>query len=219
MAKIKVNELIVWKFQGWENFGFFIPNERDYYGGDFYVSKENFWLAQDWDKVEARELKVSKWKKPEAKIIKAYWREPQKKPKFVEWIYSWWDGNFGFIDVEWNEKWFFVYGKKKNWAVDWDKVKAEIVDFNGRKEAVVVKVFKTEEEVVIWRYNDKESFGFVIPERPNSEKQQEEKKWTTWDIFIAWSRKNWANTWDRVEVQIIKKWGKNPEWIIKKIIK
>ncbi len=231
MKKSDVNELMVGKFQWGENFGFFIPTDRDYYGGDFYVRKENFWLAQDWDKVEARELVVSKWKKPEAKIIKAFWREPQKKPKFVEWIYSGWEGNFGFIDVEWNEKWFFVYGKKKNWAKDWDKVKAEIVDFNGKKEAIVVKIFKTEEEVVIWRYNDKESFWFVIPEKAskvstiNAETNLEEwktvpekNKWTTWDIFIAWSRKNWANTWDRVEVKIIKKWGKNPEWIILKIL-
>ena len=218
MKKSDVNELMVWRFQWGENFGFFIPTDRDYYGGDFYVRKENFWLAQDWDKVEARELVVSKWKKPEAKIIKAFWREPQKKPKFVEWIYSGWEGNFGFIDVEWQEKWFFVYGKKKNWARDWDKVKAEIVDYNGKKEAIVVKIFETDEEIIIWRYNDKESFWFVIPERLNSEKQKEEKKWTTNDIFIAWSRKNWANSWDRVEVKIIKKWGKNPEGIILRIL-
>ncbi len=229
MTKIKENELMVWKFQWGENFGFFIPTDRDYYGWDFYVSKENFWLAQDWDKVDARELKISKWKKPEVKIIKAYWREVQKKPKFIEWIYSWWDWNFGFIDVEWNDKWFFVYGKKKNWAKDWDKVKAEIVDFNGRKEAVVVKIFKWKEELIIWKYNDKENFWFVIPEKKwlikeelieqNNTLIQKENKWTIWDIFIAWSRKNWAKNWDIVEVQIIKRWGKNAEWVITKIIK
>ncbi|MDP2090671.1 MAG: hypothetical protein Q8K30_03655 [Candidatus Gracilibacteria bacterium] len=229
MKKSDVNELMVGKFQGGENFGFFIPTDRDYYGGDFYVRKENFGLAQDGDKVEARELVVSKGKKPEAKIIKAFGREPQKKPKFVEGIYSGGEGNFGFIDVEGNEKGFFVYGKKKNGAKDGDKVKAEIVDFNGKKEAIVVKIFKTEEEVVIGRYNDKESFGFVIPEKvppltppyqggEQAPKQKEEKKWTTGDIFIAGSRKNGANTGDRVEVKIIKKGGKNPEGIILKII-
>lgn len=215
MKKEKENELMVWKFQWWENFGFFIPTDRDSYGWDFFIAKENFWLAQDWDKVEARELKKSKWKKPEAKIIKVYWRTPQAKPKFIEWIYSGWDGNFGFIDVEWVEKWFFVYGNKKNWAKDWDKVKAEIVDFNWRKEAVIVKVFETKEELIIWKYRDNDKFGFVIPENNSN---LEEKKWTTWDIFIAWWRKNWAKSWDKVEVKIVKKWWKNPEWIITKIL-
>lgn len=215
MSNTKENELMIWKFQWGENFGFFIPADRDYYWGDFYVRKENFWLAQDWDKVEARELKVTKWKKPEAKIIKAFWREPVKKPKFVEWIYSGWDGNFGFIDVEWEDKWYFVYWKKKNGAKDWDKVKAEVVNYNGKKEAIVVKIFKTEEEVLVWKYVDKDSFWFVIPDRWV---EKEEKKWTTGDIFIAWSRKNGASNWDRVEVQIIKRHGKNPEGIVVRIL-
>ncbi len=198
---------MIWKFQSWENFGFFIPNDREYYWGDFYVSKENFWDAQDWDKVEARELKVSKGKKPEAKIINVFWKTGQKKPKFIEWIYSGWDGNFWFIDVEWLEKWYFVYGDKKAWARDWDKVKAEIVDFKWKKEAIVVKVFKTEEELVEWRFKDNDRFWFVIPDETKNN-----------DIFIAWSRKNWAKDWDIVEVKIIKRGGKNPEGVIKRIL-
>jgi exoribonuclease R len=209
MTKEVEKKLMYWKFQGWESFGFFIPEDRDLYGWDFYVTKENFGLAQDWDKVEARELKKFKWKKPEAKIITVYWRSPQKNQvKYIEWIYSGWDGNFGFIDIEWNEKWFFVYWKKKNWAKDWDKVKAEIVDFNGKKEAIVVKIFKTEDELVIWRYKDNDKFGFVLPDETKNN-----------DIFIAWSRKNWASNGDMVEVKIIKKWGKNPEGVIVRIIK
>lgn len=208
MAKEMENELMYWKFQGGESFGFFIPEDRDLYGWDFYVAIENFWLAQDWDKVEARALKKFKWKKPEAKIITAYWRSPQKnQAKFVEWIYSWGDGNFGFIDVEWKEKWFFVYGNKKGLAKDWDKVKAEIVDFKWRKEAIVVKVFETEEELVTWRYQDRDKFGFVIPDEKTSN-----------DIFIAWSRKNWAKNWDMVEAKIIKRWGKNPEGVVVRIL-
>lgn len=208
MAKSKENELMYWKFQGGENFGFFIPDDREFYEWDFYVDKENFWLAQDWDKVEARELKKFKWKKPEAKIITAYGRTPQKnQAKFVEGIYSWWDGNFGFIDVEGKEKWFFVYGKKKNGAKDGDKVKAEIVDFKWQKEAIVVKIFETEDELVIWRFKDSDKFWFVIPDEGKNN-----------DIFIAWSRKNWAKNWETVEVKIIKRGWKNPEWLIVRIV-
>ena len=208
MAKSKENELMYWKFQGGENFGFFIPDDREFYEWDFYVDKENFWLAQDWDKVEARELKKFKWKKPEAKIITAYGRTAQKnQAKFVEWIYSWWDGNFGFIDVEGKEKWFFVYGKKKNGAKDGDKVKAEIVDFKWQKEAIVVKIFETEDELIVWRFKDSDKFWFVIPDEGKNN-----------DIFIAWSRKNWAKNWETVEVKIIKRGWKNPEWLIVRIV-
>ena len=208
MKKTKENELMIWKFQGWDDFWFFIPEEREYYGGDFYIDKDNFWLAQDWDKVEARELKKYKWKKPEAKIIKVFWRSPQKKAKFVEWIYSGWDWNFGFIDVEWREKGFFVYGDKKNWAKDWDKVKAEIIEFKWKDEAIVVKIFETEDELIVWKYKDNDKFGFVIPD-----------EWKNSDIFIAGSRKNWAKNGDIVEVKIIKTWWKNPDWVIVRIVK
>lgn len=208
MSKNRENGLMYWKFQAWENFWFFIPEDRDYYWGDFYVSKENFWLAQDWDKVEARELKKFKWKKPEAKIITAYWRSPQKnQAKFVEWIYSWWDWNYWFIDIEWQDKWYFVYWNKKGDAKDWDLVKAELVEFKWKTEAVVVKVLKSDDELLVWRYQDRDRFGFVIPDENKNE-----------DIFIAWSRKNWAKDWDIVEVKIIKKTWKNPEWIIKRIL-
>ncbi len=203
----KVNELMVWKFQGGDKFGFFIPDDREYYGGDFYISKENIWEAKDWDKVEARELKVSKWKKPEAKIISVKWKKINSKKEIVEWIYSWWDGNYWFIDVEWLEKWYFVYGDKKAWAKDWDKVRAELVDFKWKKEAIVLEIMESEEEIVVWTYKDNDRFGFVLPDSKKSG-----------DIFIAWSRKNWALDWDTVEVKIIKRWGKNPEGVIKRII-
>lgn len=202
------NDLMYGKFQWWENFWFFIPENREDFWWDFYVSKENFWLAQDWDKVEARALKKFKGKKPEAKIITAYWRSPQKnQAKFVEWIYSGWDGNFGFVDVEWREKWYFVYGAKKNWAKDWDRVKAEIVDFKWQKEAIVVKILDSESELIIWEFQDRDKFAFVIPDKSKKN-----------DVFIAWSRKNWARDWDMVEVKIIKKWWKNPEWVVVRII-
>jgi len=208
MAKLKENELMYWKFQGWDKFGFFIPEDRSFYEGDFYVDKENFGLAQDWDKVEARALKKFKWKKPEAKIITAFGRDAQKnQAKYVEWIYSWGDWNFGFIDVEWQKNWYFVYGKKKNGARDWDKVKAELADFKWKKEAIVVKLYETEAELVTWKFQDRDKFGFVISDENKKE-----------DIFIAWSRKNWAKNWDIVEVKIIKRWGKNPEGLIMKIL-
>lgn len=212
MKDKNINHVMKWKFQWWENFGFFIPKDRWLYWWDFFVNKKNFWKAKNWDTVDAIELDNSKWKKPEAQIIKIYWTENKIIQKYIEWIYSWWDWNFGFIDVEWQEKWYFVYWNKKKWAKDWDKVKAEIITFKWKKEAIVIEILQNKSEIIIWKYLDKDNFWFVIAEKNIW------KKWTTWDIFIAWSRKNWAKNWDTVEVEIIKKWKKNLEWIITKIL-
>lgn len=205
------SELIVWKFQSksWL-FWFVIPDDRDYYGGDFYVNKNNFNNAKDWDRVKAKELLKTKWKKPEAKIIEILWanKKISTSPviEIIEWIYSWWDWNFGFIDVEWMEKWYFVYWDKKANAVDWDRVKAEVIMYKWKKEAIVKEVIWSSMESKTWIYKDNEKFWFVITDDNSG------------DIFIAWSRKLNAKNWDKVEVKIIKKLGKNPEGIITKII-
>ncbi len=203
---MKKDTNIVWRFKSYGNFWFLIPEDRDYYWWDFYINKKNFSLAEDWDKIEWKEIKT-KWKKPEVKIVRVFWKEAPVKQDFIEWIYSSWDGNFWFIDVEWLSKWYFVYWDKKNWAKDWDKVKAELVDFKWKKEAVVVKIFQDEFETVIGRFKDNDRFGFVIPD-----------EWKNNDVFVPWPRKNWARNWDIVEAKIIKKWWKNPEGFIIKIL-
>lgn len=203
---MKKSEIIVWKFQWGENFGFLIPEDREYYWWDFYVKKSNFWLAETGDKVEWIEIKAV-WKKPEVKITRVYWKEAPIKQVFVEWIYSKWEWNFWFIDIEWQEKWYFVYWDKRNWAKDWDKVKAQIIDFKWKKEAIVVKVFDENLWILVGRFKDNDRFWFVIPD-----------EWKNNDIFIPWPRKNWAQDWDLVEVRIVKQGWKNPEWIITKIM-
>ena len=203
-----MEEAIQGKFQEHAHYGFVIPDDREEFGGDFFVNKDNMKGAKTWDRVEARPMKYAKWKKPEAKILRVLTNLQPKvaKKEIIEGTYSWWDGNFGFIDIEGWEKWYFVYGKKKNWARDWDRVKAELVDFKWKKEAIVIDILESDEELVVWKYKDNDKFGFVLPDDKS------------WDIFIAGSRKLWAQTGDRVEVQIIKRGGKNPEWVIKRII-
>jgi len=198
-------------------FGFFIPNERAFYGGDFFVATKNFNWAKDWDRVRA-EVIAWKGKKPEVQIIEvvtgnhsgkiklAKKKEKKEVLKTVEGIYSGWDGNFWFIDVPGQEKWFFVYGKKKNWAQDGDLVKADIIKFKDKDEAIVVEILDQEEEVLDGVYTDNDRFGFVLPDDRSN------------DIFIAGSRKWEAEHRDRVRVKIIKRWGKNPEWIILEVL-
>jgi exoribonuclease R len=196
-------EKIIWKFQAGEHFWFVIPKNRDFYGWDFYVRSKNFWGAEEWDKVEAVEIKSS-GKKPEVKIIKVFWKIPEWQTtmwNFVEWVYSSWAWNFWFIDIEWQKKWYFVYWEKRWKAKDWDLVKAQIVEYKWKKEAIIVKVFENEFGTAKWIFKDNGNFGFVITE-------------DNWDIFIPGMKKNWAKDGDTVEVKITKKWKKNKEGII-----
>lgn len=85
-------------------------------------------------------------------------------------------------------------------------MKAEVIIFKGKEEAVVKEILWKEDEIKTWIYKDNDRFGFVICDDQS------------WDIFIAGSRKADAQNWDRVEVKIIKKWWKNPEWVITKIL-
>lgn len=200
-------EDIIWKFQLKSgHFGFIIPEDRAYWGWDFYVDKKYFNGAEDEQKVRAREIPGGRWKKPEAKILEVLTRKPINKKaevlKQVEGIYSGGDGNFWFIDVPGQEKWFFVYGKKKNGACDGDKVKADIIMFKWKQEAIVTDILSSDDEIQEWIFKDNDRFGFVLWENGSP------------DIFIAWSRKWGAQDGDRVSVKIIKQWAKNPEGLI-----
>lgn len=191
------------KFKKYSHYGFIIPDERDHFGGDFYVASANIEGYEDGDNVEARILTKQKGKKPEAKIMrKLGWVQKKEVPKIVEWVYSGWDGNFWFVDVPGIEKWFFVFEKYKNGARDGDAVKAEVVSFNGKKEAKILEVLHTEKEVLEWIFTDNDKFWFV---KPNDKSE---------DIFIAGSRKNGAKTGDVVKVQIIKMGVRRREGVV-----
>jgi len=209
-------ERILWKFQckKWD-FWFVIPDDRADWGGDFFVHKNNFNGAKDGNRVAAEVMDRDSWKKTEATILEVfsgknkeedYGKKKKEVLKTIEWIYSGWDGNFGFVDVEWEQQWYFVYGLKKNWARDGDKVRAEVSDFKWKQEAVVIEILWNESEVLTWVFSDNDKFWFVKPDDKSG------------DIFIAGSRKWYAQNWDRVEVSIIKRWGKNPEWIITSVL-
>lgn len=209
-------ERILWKFQckKWD-FWFVIPDDRADWGGDFFVHKNNFAGATDGKRVAAEVMDRVSGKKPEAKIIEVFsgknkeedfWKAKREIKKIVEWVYSWWDGNFGFVDVEWQAQGYFVYGLKKNGAVDGDRVKAEVYEFKGKDEAIVIEILGNDAQTLQGIYTDNDRFGFVKPDDKS------------WDIFIAGWRKWYAQNGDRVEVQIIKKWGKNPEGKIIKIL-
>ena len=78
-----MEKLIIWKFEKHKDCGFIIiknknPNEKDY-----FVKRNNFWKAVDWDQVEARVIKTLPWVNPEAKITRVI-----KKDKGIQIIFG-----------------------------------------------------------------------------------------------------------------------------------
>lgn len=210
MKKFK-SETILGKLESKSNrFGFFIPNERAYYRWDFYVDIKNFNGAVDGDKVKAETIETQ-GKKPEVKIIEVVTGKVNKPErnviKTVEGIYSGWNGDFGFVDVPGEEKGYFIYGKKKNGATEWDKVRAEIVKYNGKEEGIITDILGTSEMLIIGKYSDNNRFWFVLPDDKSG------------DIFIAGSKKGEAENGDSVKVKVIKEWGRRREWVIIEVLK
>ena len=200
-------EIILGKLQAGEDFGFFIPDNRNEFWGDFFVNKKNFWWAKDGNLVKAVEIR-SKWKKPEVKIVSVKWNEKILNDITIKWTFSFsneWD--WGYIDlvrvIDWKkvDKWYFVHSKNIKNAKSGDQVKAKLQKHKGRLEAVIVKILDDDREIFEWKYKDNWEFGFVIIE-----------KWQ--DVFIPEKWKNWAQTWDLVKAKIIDKSGRRPVWII-----
>ena len=203
MAKKLWSEVILGKMQIGNNFGFFIPDDRWYYGGDFYVSKKQYNWAVDWDLVKAVEIQ-STGKKPEVKIISVKWSENEENERFEEGVFSFSpDGNWGFVDTVWKEgwEWYFIHSKNVNKAEYWDFVKAKIVRKSGKYEWDIVKILKDKFEIVEWIYTDTWDFGFV-----------KVKSWK--DVFIPKKWKFGAEEKQKVTAKIINKSWRRPEWII-----
>ena len=202
-------EIIRGKLQCTEKFGFLIPDDRDAYGWDFYVHKKNYNGAENGNVVEGTEIQNPKWRKAEVKITKIIRGNQAEKTddsqQVVEWVYSAGAGDFGFVDIPGQEKWFFCYGNKKSGAKDGDRVQANIVDYRGKKEAIVVEILDHDETLIEWIYKDNDRFGFVLPHDG------------TEDIFIAGHRKLWARDGEKVKVVIVESQGKKREGIVREV--
>ena len=220
-------KIITWRFDKKENFGFLIPDDKNLYKSDFFVALRNSNNAWNGDIVEAIELKKRQWKSSEVKIVKILekwsWIDVKnqttknteikslwKGENTIIWIFSQWKGDFWFIDVEWIDKWFFVFSNNKNWALDWDKVEAITKVFNWKTEAEIIRIVERKIDLIVWEYLawKDNRFWFVKPNNPQVKT----------DIFVPWKRSMDAQTWDIVWVHVIDWTGKNPEWTIKEIL-
>lgn len=153
-----------------------------------------------------RKNKQSNFNKPKSRI-KNYSKDFSKVEEKIIWKYSQNKNNdFWFVDVEWIEKWYFVYPKNSWWALDWDEVEAVLKTFNGRKEAVITKVLKRADRILVWTIELKNKFAFVILDNPLFKK----------DIFLSYKKieHTKVNNWDKVAIKITRWDWKSPEWRI-----
>lgn len=131
----------------------------------------------------------------------------------IVWVYSQSKNNdFWFVDIEWVEKWYFVYPKNLNGAMDGDEVEAVVKIFNRRKEAVVTKVVKRADRILIGTIQLVKDFAFVILDNPafKNDVHISNKKLAK----FCWSLK----TGDKVAIKITAWEWKNPEWSIFEVL-
>ena len=130
------------------------------------------------------------------------------KWKIIEWIYSQWKWDYWFVDVEWIDKWYFVFWNNSWGAFDQDRVEARIKIFKWKQEAVILNVLERKQELIVWKFESRDNFGFVIPKN----------KFIKNHIFVPGKKSMDAKTWDIVWVQVTKWTGKNPEGSIREIL-
>ncbi|NDK09399.1 ribonuclease R [Candidatus Gracilibacteria bacterium] len=120
-------------------------------------------------------------------------------------VYKQGNGPFGFVDTVNEEsgekKGYYVHESKKLDAFEGDEVAFETKSFRGKDEAIITKVIKRSENLVIGKLKIMNNFAFVVTSDPL----------ITQDIFIPGKFIGGYTDGARVGVQIIKWDKKNPE--------
>lgn len=134
-----------------------------------------------------------------------------KKEETIVWIFHQAiNGQFWFIESKEYEEHIFVFWENKLSALDKDEVKAKIVSYKWRKEAIVTKIMKRSDSIVIWEFikAKKWEYGFLVPFNPALKQ----------DIFLPWKFTKWAKDKEILAVKIVKRDWKKPEWRVMKVL-
>lgn len=132
-------------------------------------------------------------------------KEKRNRENELIWIYKQGQGNFGFVDKvdekTGEKQGYFVHESKKLDAFEGDEVAFELQYFKWRPEAIIKKVLKRSEHLIVWTLKITKTFAFVISKNPLVKN----------DIFIPGKFLGWYTDGAQVAVQIIKWEWKNPE--------
>ncbi len=136
----------------------------------------------------------------------------------ITWIYSpARSGDFGFVDVEGEQKGYYVHWFNKKDALPGDKVLANVKSFRWKDEAVIIKVVERSDKIFIWNFQPWKknkkwnwfAFWFVVIRDQNFKT----------DVFVPGKYIGKAKDWDLVWVKIIS-WEnkKSPKWEIVEVL-
>jgi ribonuclease R len=132
-------------------------------------------------------------------------KEKRNLENEIHGVYKQGQGNFGFVDsvdkVSWEKVGYFVHESKKLDAFEGDEVAIEVKIFKWRPEAVIKKVIKRSEHLIVGTLKIAKTYAFVISKNPLIKT----------DIFIPGKFLQWYSDGSQVAVQIIKWEWKNPE--------
>jgi len=120
-------------------------------------------------------------------------------------IYKQGQWNFGFVDTvdekTWEKQWYFCHESKKLDAFEGDEVAFELQYFRGKPEALIKKVIKRSEHLIVGSLQIAKGCAFVLSKNPLVKT----------DIFIPGKHIGGYTNGSQVAVQIIKWEWKNPE--------
>ena len=119
-------------------------------------------------------------------------------------------GEYGFLEVEWEDENLFVFWWNKNKALDQDEVEAQVSIFKWKMEAKIIKILKRADKIRVWEFIQKEwdKFWFVNLFNPAMKS----------DIFVPNKFLHWAKNGDIVAIKIMDREGKNPMWKIIEVL-
>lgn len=129
----------------------------------------------------------------------------------IKWIYNHsrnWD--FWFVDVEWIDKGYYVFPFNRGDAMTWDEVLADVKIFKWKPEAVIKKIVKRADNILIWKIQilKNKNFWFIVLKGNLFKK----------DIFVSSRNFFWAKNDDIVWIKITKWDWRRPEWKIVKVL-
>jgi len=119
-------------------------------------------------------------------------------------------GEYGFLEIEWEDENLFVFWGNKNKALDQDEVEAQVSVFKWKKEAKIINIIKRADKTWVWEFMQKEwdAYGFVKLFNPAMK----------YDVFIPNKFLNWVKAGDIVAIKIMDWEGKNPMWKIVEVL-
>ena len=139
---------------------------------EYFILKENFAWAKDWDDVEIQDVSENP-NIPNYSVVKVITEtkevidEAIEKEKIIKWYFreglhwNW------YISITWKKGQVFVSNINTLWAKAWDKVKANLWFESWKEVAKITEIIRSKKVFHIWEVIEENWLLFVINEKNN----------------------------------------------------